>query len=117
MGGKNDMNDPRFVISHGGDPEFSLITRSSDGQMMFLVNMLSKMQTKTPLGSRTDRHENIGDGYIGADAFRRILAHPKLSRLPFILETPFDNEGDDRRNLETLKKLCPKSPTITTKLS
>ena len=72
---------------------------------------------KTPLGSRADRHENIGQGHIGEDAFRRMLAHPKLRKLPFILETPVEEEGDDRRNLETLKKLCPKSNTITTKSS
>ena len=35
MGGKRDMRDPRFVIEHAGDPEYSLVTRSSDGQMLF----------------------------------------------------------------------------------
>jgi deoxyribonuclease IV len=79
------------------------------------VKLIHANDSKTPLGSRADRHENIGQGHIGADAFRRILAHPKLTRLPFILETPVEEEGDDRRNLETLKNLCPKSPTITTK--
>ena len=49
--------------------------------------------------------------------FRRILAHPKLRSKPFILETPVDEEGDDRRNLDTLKKLCPKSRTTTTRSS
>jgi deoxyribonuclease IV len=66
-----------------------------------------------PLGSRLDRHENIGKGHIGNAAFRRILAHPKLREKPFILETPYDDVGDDRRNLENLKKLCPKSRTTT----
>jgi deoxyribonuclease-4 len=61
--------------------------------------------SKKPLGSRLDRHENIGQGYIGRQGFRRILAHPKLRSKPFILETPVDEEGDDRRNLDTLKKL------------
>jgi deoxyribonuclease-4 len=79
------------------------------------IKLIHANDSKTPLGSRTDRHENIGKGHIGADAFRRILAHPKLTKLPFILETPVEEEGDDRQNLETLKKLCPKSPTITTK--
>ncbi len=79
------------------------------------VKLIHANDSKTPLGSRTDRHENIGEGHIGADAFRRMLAHPKLTNIPFILETPVDEEGDDRRNLETLKKLCPKSPTTTTK--
>ncbi|HKE26218.1 MAG TPA: deoxyribonuclease IV [Bryobacteraceae bacterium] len=57
------------------------------------------------LGSRLDRHENIGEGHIGSGGFRRILAHPKLRSKPFILETPVKHEGDDRRNLDTLKAL------------
>ena len=44
MGGKDGIKDPRFVIEHAGDPEYSLVTRSSDGQMLFLANMLSKMK-------------------------------------------------------------------------
>ena len=44
MGGKSDMRDPRFVIEHADDPEYSLVTRSSDGQMLFLANKLSKMK-------------------------------------------------------------------------
>ena len=55
---------------------------------------------------RIDRHAHIGQGHIGAEAFRRILAHPKLRAKPFILETPIDNPGDDRRNLDTLKALA-----------
>lgn len=52
MGGKKDMRDPRFLIAHNGDPEYSLVTRSSDGQMLFLANKLSKMKQSTSLGSR-----------------------------------------------------------------
>ena len=66
--------------------------------------------SKTPLGSRVDRHENIGEGHIGIDGFRRILAHPQLRTKPFILETPVDEKGDDLRNLETLKKPMPEKP-------
>lgn len=40
LGGKKDFYDPRFIVAHAGNPEFSLITRSSDGQLMFLVNKL-----------------------------------------------------------------------------
>ena len=47
MGGKKDMRDPRFVIEHAGDAEYSLVTRSSDGQMLFLANKLSKMKQGT----------------------------------------------------------------------
>ena len=52
MGGKKDLKDSRFLISHDGDSEYSLVTRSSDGQMLFLANMLSKMKHDTLLGSR-----------------------------------------------------------------
>ena len=48
MGGKKDMHDPRFMIEHAGNPEYSLVTRSSDGQMLFLANKLSKMKGGHP---------------------------------------------------------------------
>ena len=47
----------------------------------------------TPFGSNKDRHEKIGDGTIGLEAFVRIINHPQLKNLPFILETPNDNVG------------------------
>jgi len=70
------------------------------------VELIHVNDSKTPLGSRVDRHANIGEGHIGMDGFRRILQHPKLRMKPFILETPVDNEGDDGRNLDTLKSLA-----------
>ncbi len=65
MGGKAGITDPRFVVEHGGDPEYSLITRSSDGQMMFLANMLSKMKRDTPLGSRIAEVHNGSSLFTG----------------------------------------------------
>jgi deoxyribonuclease-4 len=65
----------------------------------------------------TSGHEHIGQGYIGLDGFRRILTHPKLREKAFILETPVDQEGDDRRNLDTLKSLWKTKSTTTTKSS
>jgi deoxyribonuclease-4 len=70
------------------------------------VKVIHTNDSKMPLGARLDRHEHIGEGYIGKTGFRRILAHPKLRSKPFILETPVDVEGDDRRNVDTLKSLC-----------
>ena len=69
------MSDPRFVISHAGDPEYSLVTRVSDGQMMFLANMISKMKD-TPLGSRIAEVHNgsslfTGDAGSGESNIRR----------------------------------------------
>ena len=76
MGGKGELNDARFLIEHGGNPEFSLVTRSSDGQLMFLVNMLSKMKHDTPLGSRIAEVHNgsslfTGDAGSGESNIRR----------------------------------------------
>jgi deoxyribonuclease-4 len=70
------------------------------------VHLIHANDSKFPRASHVDRHAHIGEGYIGAEAFRRILAHPKLIRKPFILETPVDQEGDDRRNLDKLKSLA-----------
>ncbi len=66
MGGKKGMQDPRFVVEHKGDPEFSLVTRSSDGQMMFLANMVSKMKRDTPMGSRIAEVHNGSSLFTGA---------------------------------------------------
>jgi deoxyribonuclease-4 len=70
------------------------------------VLVIHTNDSKTPLNSHVDRHEHIGRGHIGEEGFRRILRHPKLRGKAFILETPVDEEGDDARNLETLKRLC-----------
>jgi deoxyribonuclease-4 len=63
--------------------------------------------SKTPLGSRRDRHANIGAGHIGAPAFRRMLRHPALRRLPWILEVPgLEERGPDRPSLDLLRRLA-----------
>ena len=76
------------------------------------VYVLHVNDSKTPLGSRVDRHEHIGRGKIGLAAFGRILNHARLGPgfqgLPgraFILETPIDRPGDDRRNVRALWEL------------
>ena len=61
--------------------------------------------SKGAFNSRIDRHHHIGQGCIGEEGFRAILQHPKLREKAFILETPVDQEGDEVRNLEMLKKL------------
>ncbi|KQP55043.1 class I SAM-dependent DNA methyltransferase [Methylobacterium sp. Leaf108] len=65
MGGKTGIKDPRFLIEHDGEPEYSLVTRSSDGQMMFLANMLSKMKHGTALGSRIAEVHNGSSLFTG----------------------------------------------------
>jgi len=69
------------------------------------VPVIHANDSKAPLGSHLDRHENIGRGCIGEVGFRRILTHPKLRPKAFILETPHENPGDERRNIEMLKTL------------
>ncbi len=59
--------------------------------------------SKNPLGSHKDRHEKIGEGQIGLDAFAHIIAHPRLRQLPFYLETPNDLEGY-RREIALLRE-------------
>jgi len=61
--------------------------------------------TKEKLGSRHDRHFNIGEGQIGKKGFRAILNHSKLKNLPFILETPKKSDEDDIKNLKTVRHL------------
>ncbi len=77
MGGKDEMRDPRFKVQHNGE-ELSLVTRSSDGQMLFLANMAHKMNHKTALGSRIAEVHNgsslfTGDAGQGESNIRRWL--------------------------------------------
>jgi type I restriction enzyme M protein len=78
MGGKSGMKDARFVVEHDGDPEYSLVTRSSDGQMLFLANLVSKMKHRTKLGSRIAEVHNgsslfTGDAGQGESNIRRYV--------------------------------------------
>lgn len=72
---------------------------------MELVRVIHANDSKGALSSHLDRHDNIGAGKIGEAGFRRILNHKALRNKPFILETPAENAGDDRRDVETLKRL------------
>lgn len=77
MGGKDGMRDPRFKVMHAGE-ELSLVTRTSDGQMLFLANMASKMNSKSALGSRIAEVHNgsslfTGDAGQGESNIRRWL--------------------------------------------
>ncbi len=102
MGGRSGIKDPRFVIEHAGDPEYSLVTRSSDGQMLFLANMLSKMKPKTrktPLGSRIAEVHNgsslfTGDAGQGESNIRRwIIENDWLEAIVALPLNMFYNTG------------------------
>ena len=99
MGGKSGMRDPRFLIEHEGDPEYSLVTRSSDGQMLFLANMLSKMKQNTALGSRIAEVHNgsslfTGDAGQGESNIRRwIIENDWLEAIVALPLNMFYNTG------------------------
>lgn len=99
MGGKKGMTDPRFKVTHADDPEYSLITRSSDGQMLFLANMLSKMKQGTELGSRIAEVHNgsslfTGDAGQGESNIRRwIIENDWLEAIVALPLNMFYNTG------------------------
>ena len=99
MGGKDGIRNPRFIIEHAGDPEYSLITRSSDGQMLFLANMLSKMKPGTKLGSRIAEVHNgsslfTGDAGQGESNIRRwIIENDWLEAIVALPLNMFYNTG------------------------
>lgn len=99
MGGKKEFSDPRFIVNHDGDPEFKLITRSSDGQLMFLVNKLQKMKHNTPLGSRIALVHNgsalfTGDAGQGESNIRRwVLENDWLEAIIALPLNIFYNTG------------------------
>lgn len=69
------------------------------------IKLIHLNDAKGALDSRHDRHEHIGKGSIGLEGMKRIINHPKLRNLPFILETPKKTEEDDIMNLNTVRKL------------
>ncbi len=99
MGGKGAIVDPRFVVEHEGDPEFSLMTRSSDGQMMFLANLVSKMKHGTELGSRIAEVHNgsslfTGDAGQGESNIRRwVIENDWLEAIVALPLNMFYNTG------------------------
>jgi type I restriction enzyme M protein len=98
LGGKDDMRDLRFKLQHAGQ-ELSLVTRSSDGQMLFLANLASKMNHKTPLGSRIAEVHNgsslfTGDAAQGESNIRRwIIENDWLEAIVALPLNMFYNTG------------------------
>ena len=99
MGGKKDMRDSRFLTEHADDPEYLLVTRSSDGQMLFLANMLSKMKQGTKFGSRIAEVHNgsslfTGDAGQGESNIRRwIIENDWLEAIVALPLNMFYNTG------------------------
>ncbi|MFI5128289.1 MAG: deoxyribonuclease IV, partial [Candidatus Acidiferrales bacterium] len=105
-----------FAVGHdlcrpaGLDGALAEIAQTVGLERVFVVHV---NDSKAALGSRLDRHEHIGKGKIGVEAFRRILNHPLLAGRAFILETPIDRPGDDLRNVRMLWRLVGITPKRT----
>ena len=99
MGGNQNFYDRRFIIRHADDSEYSLKPRVSDGQMLFLANMLSKMKRDTPLGSRIAEVHNgsslfTGDAGQGESNMRRwIIENDWLEAIVALPLNMFYNTG------------------------
>ncbi len=100
-GNKKEIQDPRFIITHDGNSEYNLVTRSSDGQLMFLVNMISKMKSPkdSPFGSRIATVHNgsslfTGDAGQGESNIRRwIIENDWLEAIIALPLNMFYNTG------------------------
>lgn len=111
--------DPRLRVcldtAHAFEAGYNLTT--SEGLEMWVseiektitldkIELLHLNDSKTPLGSGRDMHQNIGDGFIGEAGLRNLINHPKLSQLPLILEVPgLDGSGPDKANIDRVEKL------------
>ncbi len=99
LGGKGDISDTRFVVSHKDEPELKMIPRSSDGQLLFLANKISKMKHNTERGSRIVEVHNgsslfTGDAGQGESNLRRyIIENDWLEAIVALPENMFYNTG------------------------
>jgi deoxyribonuclease-4 len=69
------------------------------------LHLLHLNDSKTPLGSRKDRHWHIGEGYIGKEGFRYLINHPSIRNLPGIMETPRKDTVEDLENMRVIRSL------------
>jgi deoxyribonuclease-4 len=69
------------------------------------LHLLHLNDSKTPLGSRKDRHWHIGGGYIGRERFRQLINHPSVRTLPGIMETPRKDTVEDLKNMRVIRGL------------
>ncbi len=116
------VNNPRLKVcldtQHAFASGYDLRTKEKVEEWVEVINReigveklvaIHANDSKTELGSKKDRHENIGQGYIGLEGFRALINHPKLQNVPFILEIPGEaGQGPDKNNVELLKSLWGK---------
>ena len=94
---------------------YDLVTKEGYEETVGLIRETVGLETvrvwhmndaKAPLGSRLDRHEHIGRGTMGLEPFRRLLNDKRFAHCAFIAETPVDEEGDEARNVGTMRELA-----------
>jgi len=123
MGGKEGMRDPRFRVMHQGE-ELSLVTRSSDGQLLFLANLASKMNQTSSLGSRIAEVHNGSSLFLGGA--ERDQLDPILDNCVALYTSSLDEEGQVKfkgnakafcRSYSFLSSILPYSNAAWEKLS
>ena len=92
------------IVSPDGYMETMMIVNETVG--FDAVKVWHCNDAKAAMGSKLDRHEHIGEGTIGPDAFRRLLHDERFAGALFIAETPVDEAGDEQRNVMTLRTLA-----------
>jgi deoxyribonuclease-4 len=92
------------IVSEDGYIETMKLVESTVG--FDAVKVWHCNDAKAAMGSKLDRHEHIGEGTIGADAFRRLLHDTRFAHAVFIAETPVDAPGDEQRNVSVLRTLA-----------
>jgi deoxyribonuclease-4 len=92
------------IVSEDGYIETMKLVESTVG--FDAVKVWHCNDAKAAMGSKLDRHEHIGEGMIGADAFRRLLHDTRFEHAVFIAETPVDAPGDEQRNVSVLRTLA-----------
>ncbi len=78
----------------------NLISEIRDHIGLDKLKLIHLNDSKKDLGSGIDRHEHIGQGFIGIRGFKKLLSDKRVSRVPLILETPKERDDDDKRNLK-----------------
>ena len=92
-----DLHSPRGVDDTLG--KFNSVLGFS------ILKVIHLNDSQVGLGSGRDRHEHIGLGYIGEQGFRALFKHEAVRNLPFIMETPIDERGDEKENMRRVREL------------
>lgn len=95
-----------LVTAPGYEETLALIERTIG---LANVRVWHMNDAKAPRGSKLDRHQHLGKGTLGLAPFRRLLNDPRFAHCAFIAETPIDDLGDDRSNVETMLSLVRKN--------